>query len=127
MEDIEIKRIYAEPSSEDGIRILVDRLWPRGMSKEKAKVDLWYKEIAPSQELRKQFCHVPERFEAFKHAYESELEDSENKQDLAADILRRAEKGRVTLLYGSKDPEHNQAVVLREWLLKKAGKADGTL
>ncbi len=124
MEDIGIKRVYEEPTPEDGVRILVDRIWPRGMTKAKAKIDLWYKEIAPSPELRKQFCHDPEHFEDFRHAYGRELESSEIKRNLAAEILRRAEKEKVTLLYGAKDSVHNQAVVLREWLLRESAKTD---
>ena len=109
----ELKRIYEEPSLEDGTRILVDRLWPRGLSKEKARVDLWLKEIAPSNELRRWFAHDPAKWAEFKARYKTELE--QNAEQLA--LLRQAtDHGRSTLLYGARDSEHNQAVVLQELL-----------
>jgi uncharacterized protein YeaO (DUF488 family) len=113
---IEIQRIYESPK-EDGFRILVDRLWPRGVQKEKAKIDLWLKEIAPSDDLRKWFSHDPEKWEGFKKKYEKELT---SKQDLLNKIrLIEKEKGTVTLLYSAKDTEHNNAVALRIVLGKK--------
>ena len=111
-----IKRVYQAPENEDNFRILVDRLWPRGLSKEKARVDLWLKEIAPSNELRKWFGHDPERFNGFKNKYLDELKD---KEELIKQ-LRSIEKihHTITLLYSAMGEEHNNAVVLLE-LLKK--------
>jgi uncharacterized protein YeaO (DUF488 family) len=107
---IRIKRVYDSPARDDGFRILVDRLWPRGMSKEKAKVDLWLKEIAPSDDLRRWFAHDPERWQEFRSKYEAELK---NKQELLAEIKHmEKEKRTVTILYSTKDEEHNNAVVL---------------
>jgi len=107
---IKRKRVYDSPTKEDGFRILVDRLWPRGMSKEKARVDLWMREIAPSDELRKRFCHDLGKWEEFQERYERELKD---KGELLRKI-KQAEKehGAVTLLYSARDEEHNNAVVL---------------
>jgi uncharacterized protein YeaO (DUF488 family) len=110
-----IKRIYDAPARSDGYRVLVDRLWPRGVSKERAELDLWLKEIAPSTELRKWFGHDAKRWREFQRRYRAELRA--NKQ--AVDKLRRlAERRRVTLLYGARDGDHNEAVVLRDYILK---------
>lgn len=107
---IRIKRIYEPAASDDGFRILVDRLWPRGLSKENAKVDLWLKDIAPSNDLRKSFCHDPEKWKEFESKYQKELEA--NKELLNKIKQIEKEKGIVTLLYSAKDKEHNNAVVL---------------
>ena len=108
---IRIKRIYEQAAEEGGFRILVDRLWPRGLSKEKAKVDLWLKEVAPSSELRKWFSHDPTKWAEFKEKYEKELVA---KQSLLKKIRHIGkEKGTVTLLYSARDVEHNNAVVLQ--------------
>jgi len=113
---IRIKRIYEQVAEEDGFRILVDRLWPRGLSKEKAKVDLWMKEVAPSGELRKWFSHDPAKWAEFKKKYEKELVA---KQPLLKEIRRmEKDKGTVTLLYSARDVEHNNAVVLKAVLEK---------
>jgi uncharacterized protein YeaO (DUF488 family) len=111
---IKIKRIYDEISKEDGFRILVDRLWPRGMSKDRAKVNLWLKEVAPSDDLRKWFSHDPQKWHEFKKRYEKELK---YKQELLR-IIKQADKenGTVTILYSAKDEEHNQAVALATFL-----------
>jgi uncharacterized protein YeaO (DUF488 family) len=107
---IKIKRIYVPVASDDGFRILVDRLWPRGLSKEKARVDLWLRVIAPSDDLRKRFCHDPKKWEEFKSKYLKELE---SKKELLNRIKQiEKEKEIVTLLYSAKDEEHNNAVVL---------------
>jgi uncharacterized protein YeaO (DUF488 family) len=112
---ISVKRAYEKAAAADGTRILVDRLWPRGIAKAKAKVDLWLKEIAPSDELRKRFHARPEHWAAFKRAYAAELKSPEAKE--AARELRAAiRKGDVTLLYAAKDEEHNNAVALKAWL-----------
>jgi uncharacterized protein YeaO (DUF488 family) len=105
-----IKRIYETPGEDDGYRILIDRLWPRGFTKERAKVDLWMKEIAPSTELRKWYHHNPERWNEFKSRYQTELTD---KSELILQI-EHLEKvhGNITLLFAAKDKEQSQATVL---------------
>jgi uncharacterized protein YeaO (DUF488 family) len=108
---IRIKRVYEEPDEFDGIRILVDRLWPRGLTKERACVDLWLKDIAPSTELRKWFGHEPNKWEEFKSRYLGELE--ENREQIRL-LKQEMDKGTVTLVYGAKDEEHNEALVLQE-------------
>jgi uncharacterized protein YeaO (DUF488 family) len=112
---IRLKRVYEAPAEEDGTRILVDRLWPRGLTKEKAKVDLWLKEVAPSTELRKWFAHDPAKWREFQTRYKAELK--ENAEPLAA-LKKEAAKGTTTLLYGAKDEQHNEAIVLQQ-LLKR--------
>jgi uncharacterized protein YeaO (DUF488 family) len=104
------KRIYDEPSANDGYRILIDRLWPRGISKEHAQLDEWLKEIAPSNELRKWFNHQPELFNDFSTKYKTEL--LPHQEDLKR-IAQLAKKQQVCLLYGAKDEHYNQAVVLK--------------
>jgi uncharacterized protein YeaO (DUF488 family) len=108
-----IKRVYEAPSEEDGTRILTDRLWPRGLTKEKARVDLWLKEIAPSTELRKWFAHDPEKWAEFKTRYHAELKHN---SEPIAQLKQAIAKGTVTLVYAAKDEEHNEAVVLQELL-----------
>lgn len=110
---IKIKRAYAPTEETDGYRILVDRLWPRGISKEKAKIDLWLKSVAPSSDLRKWFGHIPERFPEFTKRYKAELAESG-----ALDDLRKvlSEHPDATLLFAAHDEEHNNAVVLKELL-----------
>ncbi|MBN1455739.1 MAG: DUF488 domain-containing protein [Methanomicrobia archaeon] len=110
---INVKRIYERPSENDGFRILVDRLWPRGISKDKANVDLWLKDIAPSTELRKWFAHKEERWEEFKKRYFDELE---HKTELLDTIHEKAVKGYVTLLYSAKNDTFNNAVALAEYI-----------
>jgi uncharacterized protein YeaO (DUF488 family) len=111
---IKVKRIYELPQEEDGSRILVDRLWPRGLQKGKAKIDLWLKEIAPSDDLRKWFAHDPKKWEEFKKKYEKELV---KKQELLDEIRKEEkEKGTATFLYSAKDTEHNNAVALKALL-----------
>ena len=111
--NLKLKRVYEPPDKNDGTRILVDRLWPRGMTKVKAGVDIWLKELAPSAELRKWFGHDPDKWTEFKKRYRTELE--ENDEQLAR-LGEEIKKGAVTLLYGAKDEEHNDAVVLMELL-----------
>lgn len=110
---INIKRIYETPDNKDGYRILIDRLWPRGIAKTEAHIDEWIKEIAPSNELRKWFGHQPELFGEFSKKYKAELKD---KTELLSKIKSIAKKQTVTLLYGAKDTVHNQAVILQEVL-----------
>lgn len=114
---ISVKRVYEPPASGDGYRILVDRIWPRGISKEQAAIDEWMRAIAPSPELRKWFNHQPERFADFSENYISELETDPERAVLAARICDMASKQPVTLVYAAKDPVHNHANVLRRWLV----------
>jgi uncharacterized protein YeaO (DUF488 family) len=116
MNTIYIKRVYDEPSDEDGYRVLVDRLWPRGISKKGANLDEWNKEIAPSTELRKWFDHKEERFDEFVKNYREELRPKEEELNRLRTI---AKKNRITLLYGAKNSKMNQAIVLRDILLFK--------
>ena len=113
--NIRVKRVYEPAEASDGKRVLVDRLWPRGLSKEQAALDCWMKDIAPSAALRNWFGHVPERFGEFRRKYEEELGRPEA-QALAERLRRWSAEVGVTLLYGAKDERHNQAVVLRHWL-----------
>ncbi|WEV72994.1 DUF488 domain-containing protein [Bifidobacterium sp. ESL0790] len=112
--EIALKRVYEAASDSDGYRVLVDRLWPRGISKAKAKLDLWLKDVGPSTELRKWFGHDPAKFDEFAERYRKELEANQTVVDQLADICLG--NPRVTFLYGAKDPEHNQAVVLRDYM-----------
>jgi uncharacterized protein YeaO (DUF488 family) len=113
---IKIKRVYQRPDHTDGNRILVDRLWPRGLSKERAQVDIWLKDVAPSTELRKWFHHDPERWKEFQTRYKQELK---SKKDELAILKEKLIEGPVTLLYGAKDEAHNEAVVLEAILRRK--------
>ncbi len=113
---MKIKRAYAPVEDTDGYRILVDRLWPRGISKEKAKIDLWLKSVAPSNDLRKWFGHDPERFPEFSKRYQAELEESGALDELRATIK---EHPNATLLFAAHDEEHNNAVVLQHLLETK--------
>lgn len=110
---LKLKRIYEEPAASDGFRILVDRLWPRGVSKESAALDLWLKDIAPSPELRVWFNHQPEKFTEFSHKYTDELTHNPAAQTLQA---LRKEHPTITLLFAAKSPDINHAVVLRDFL-----------
>jgi len=114
---IRLKRAYDSPAPEDVERILVERLWPRGVSKERAAIDLWMKEIAPSAELRKWFSHDLAKWEEFVERYRAELAE---KPELLAELREKARHGTVTLIYAARDEAHNSAVVLREFL--EAGK-----
>jgi len=110
---IRIKRVYEKPAKEDGQRILVDRLWPRGLTKEKAKIDFWPKSLAPSTELRLWYGHDPGKWDEFKSRYYKELQaDAETLRELSA----RLRRGPATFLYGSKEERLNNAVALREYL-----------
>ena len=117
---IVIKRIYEGYDPNDGWRVLVDRIWPRGVSKEKAHLDEWFKELAPSTVLRKWFGHIPKRYKEFSTRYWAELDQNSEIQEEIAQILAKSRKSQVTLLYSARDTEHNQAVVLREYLEEKA-------
>ncbi|HKR81999.1 MAG TPA: DUF488 domain-containing protein [Candidatus Saccharimonadales bacterium] len=113
---LRIKRIYDEPAKSDGMRVLVDRLWPRGVSKQRAALDLWLKEIAPSSALRQWFGHEPQKFEAFRKKYMAELAQNPAVAQLQA---LAAKNPRLTLLYAAKDPVINHAVVLQKFLEKQ--------
>lgn len=112
---LSIKRAYEPAKKNDGIRILIDRLWPRGISKKKAKIDLWLKEIAPSTELRKWFSHDPKKWKEFKRRYIIELK--KNKESIVT-LRKTLKKDKVTLIYAAKDEEHNNATVLKSFLEK---------
>lgn len=115
---IQIKRVYEDISSDDGFRVLVDRLWPRGISKERAKLADWWKDIAPSPELRTWFGHKAERFAEFAEKYRAELSTGTAAPIHMATVAEHLAAGEnVTLLYGAKDPAINQAVVLRDWMI----------
>ena len=114
--NLRLKRVYELAAPDDGVRILVDRLWPRGLSKEKAAVDDWLKDVAPSAELRKWFGHDPNRWPEFRRRYLAELRKS---GALLEQICDLASRGKVTLLFGAHDEEHNDAVVLREVLMNR--------
>lgn len=115
---VKIKRIYEEPDPRDGKRILVDRLWPRGVSKASACLDHWMKEVAPSPELRTWFCHDPERFAEFTVAYELELAQDPVHREKVAELRKWAKEGGITLLYAAKDEKVNHATVLQHVVLE---------
>jgi uncharacterized protein YeaO (DUF488 family) len=120
MVDIQTKRAYEDATRDDGYRVLVDRLWPRGKRKADAKLDAWLKDLAPSNELRVWFGHDPERWKEFASRYRSELRTKEHREMLA-DLAKRARHGRVTLVYGARDTEHNEALVLQS-IIERMGK-----
>jgi len=111
--NVRLKRVYEPPSPEDGTRVLVDRLWPRGLSKDAAAIDHWMKDVAPSTELRKWFGHDPARWNEFKRRYRSELHAHAD----ALEALEKLAQGPITLLYAARDQEHNDAVLLRDMLV----------
>ena len=111
--NIKIKRVYEQRDKKDGERILVDRLWPRGLTKEKANIDLWLKGIAPSSELRRWFGHDPEKWKSFRGRYETEIRHN---NDLVKLLKQKANKRTVTLVYGARDERHNEAQVLKHFL-----------
>jgi len=116
---IQLKRVYEKPGREDGLRVLVDRLWPRGLTKERAAVDLWLKDVAPSTELRKWFGHDPARWKEFQTRYRKELRD---KKDALKVLKQKSEEQTVTLVYAARDEEHNEALVLKRILEGKKTK-----
>ena len=111
---IKIKRVYEKPTEDDGYRILVDRLWPRGVAKNKAKIDLWLKQVSPSNELRKWFSHDAEKWDEFKKKYHSELKS----EKISLQKIKQIEKENkiITLVYAAKDDRHNNAIVLADEL-----------
>lgn len=114
--DIRTKRIYEAAAEQDGARVLVDRLWPRGIRKADAGLHAWMKDVAPSNELRRWFGHDPARWEGFRTRYRAELEGAD---EALKPLLELVRKGRVTLLYGAHDEQHNQAIVLAEFLRER--------
>jgi len=110
---VSVRRVYDPPKTGEGLRILVDRLWPRGVRKEDLEYDLWEKDVAPTPELRKWFGHMPERWETFHEKYRQELETPEAQERLK-EIMKAAGKRNITLLYGARDPEHNHALILAD-------------
>jgi uncharacterized protein YeaO (DUF488 family) len=111
--NIRQKRIYDPPSPDDGFRVLIDRLWPRGITRERAAIDMWARELAPSDELRRWYGHVPERFDEFDRRYRAELEEQ---RERLAELRRLARSGRVTILFGARDAAHSNASVLTDVL-----------
>ena len=110
---IKLKRAYENHSREDGERILVERLWPRGLTKLKAKIDLWLKDVAPSTELRRWFGHDPEKWNEFRQRYQKELKQKDESINL---LKRKAKAGTITLIYAARDEDHNGALVLQQFL-----------
>ncbi len=110
---IRLKRVYEPAEKNDGWRVLVDRLWPRGFSREKAHLDEWCKEIAPSDSLRRRFGHAPEQWDDFRRCYFAELEQ---KEELVAELAAKAQQGRVTLIFAARDQKRNNALALKEFL-----------
>ncbi|HEV3440373.1 MAG TPA: DUF488 domain-containing protein [Gemmata sp.] len=119
---IQVKRVYEKPSRNDGLRILVDRLWPRGLTKERAAVTLWLKDVAPSTELRKWFGHDPAKWKQFQARYRKELREKKDALEL---LKQKSEEHTVTLLYGARDEEHNEARVLKNVLEGRGTKDEG--
>ena len=116
---VKVKRVYESIQRSDGTRFLVERLWPRGMKKEQLKLDAWLKDVAPSDSLRRWFGHDPLKWNEFQKKYRAELSDN---LDAWKPILEAAKRGRVTLLYSSRDTEHNNALVLKSFLEERLGK-----
>lgn len=116
---IRIKRAYEPPSADDGMRMLVDRLWPRGLTKQKARIDVWLKDMAPSNELRRLAHSDPSKWAEFAKAYARELK-GEPAKGIFADLRKAAKGRRVTLVYAARDETHNHAVLLKRWLERKA-------
>jgi uncharacterized protein YeaO (DUF488 family) len=111
MVDVRVKRIYDEPEPGDGYRVLIDHVWPRGVSRERARLDEWARELAPSDELRRWFAHDPARFDGFRARYRGELVDQ---RDHLLELARRARSRPVTIVYAARDQQHNNAVVVAE-------------
>ncbi len=124
MGELLLKRVYGAPGPDDGIRILVDRLWPRGIARDKARIDRWLKEIAPSDALRKRFHGKPDEWEAFCEAYAGELE-GEAAQAAADEVFKYLAQGPVTLLYAARDERRNNAVALKAWLERRGAGSPG--
>ncbi|MGP4071646.1 DUF488 domain-containing protein [Piscibacillus sp. B03] len=113
---IHLKRIYDDANHNDGKRVLIDRVWPRGVSKEQAQLDKWLKEVAPSSDLRKWFNHDPDKFDEFKKKYKKELKEDDEQKEALNQLKDLSSEGKVTLLYATKDEKYNHAQVLKELL-----------
>jgi uncharacterized protein YeaO (DUF488 family) len=113
MASIRLKRAYEEPSAEDGLRVLVERLWPRGLSKERAAIDLWAKDVAPSPELRRWYSHDVAKWEEFKKLYRAELRQN---KDAIEELRQKCGRASVTFVYAARDPDHNSALLLKDYL-----------
>lgn len=120
---LRVKRAYEAPAPEDGRRILVDRLWPRGLSKERAAIDEWVKEVAPSSQLRQWFGHDPAKWSEFRKRYRQELR---HRKDLVHALASQAARGQVTLVYGARDEQHNDAVALAEVIRERLKRSRST-
>ncbi len=118
---IKIRRVYEPSQKKDGYRVLIDRLWPRGIKKSELEIDAWLKDLAPSNELRKSFGHDPKKWGDFQKKYKAELR-SPAARELISDLAKRGAKGTVTLVYSAKDPDHNNAVVLKDLLEREIRK-----
>ncbi len=116
---IRVKRVYEPVEPDDGARFLVERLWARGVKKEALQLDGWLKDVAPSSDLRKRFCHDPAKWQEFQRSYTAELDE---KPEAWRPLLEAARRGKITLLYSARDTEHNNALVLKDYLLVKLGK-----
>jgi uncharacterized protein YeaO (DUF488 family) len=116
--DLRVKRVYAEHDENDGLRVLVDGVWPRGMRKDESGVDLWIREVAPSKELRQWFGHDPDRWEEFRRRYFRELD---GKEESVSRLLQAVRGRRATLLFAARDTRHNNAVALKEYLEARTG------
>nr|BBH93684.1 hypothetical protein KTA_18830 [Thermogemmatispora argillosa] len=121
---IRLKRVYEEPAESDGTRVLVERLWPRGLSRERAHIDLWLKDVAPSDALRRWFAHDPQKFAEFRRRYEQELRGQAAARAALTRLRELAQQGPLTLVYSARDSEHNNAVVLRD-ILERDASAEG--
>ncbi|MHB1034986.1 MAG: DUF488 domain-containing protein [Pirellulales bacterium] len=119
---IQVKRVYEKPARTDGVRILVDRLWPRGLTKERAAVKLWLKDVAPSTELRQWFGHDPAKWKQFQVRYRKELDKKKDALDL---LKQKSKENTLTLVYGARDEEHNEALVLKTILEGHPGRSTG--
>ena len=119
MHVLQIKRIYEKPDFNDGYRILVDRLWPRGIRKDEARLDDWAKPITPSTEIRKAFAHDPANMDIFREIYISELNQNPAADEFLTLVAEKLRKSNVTLLYGAKDEKYNHAVILKDWIKEK--------
>jgi uncharacterized protein YeaO (DUF488 family) len=119
---IQTKRVYDPPASTDGVRVLVDRLWPRGCKKEEVRCHAWLREVAPSSALRQWFGHDPNKWEEFRQRYLKELQTNPQQKAALQKLLSWAREGNLTLVYSAKDVERNQATVLKEWLEKEMTK-----
>ena len=117
--EIQVKRVYDPPAEDDGVRVLVDRLWPRGLTKTHAAIDLWLKDVGPSLALRKWFNRDPSRWAEFKRRYHEELDALRERSAAIAALMGAAQSGRVTLLFGARDTKHNTAVALHQYLITR--------